>query len=207
MKYLDISMELNESTVVWKDDPAPKLMPICRMPEHPCNFTWLDFSAHAGTHVDAPYYLFSNQWTSDQIPLERLIGRVQVLDLSAVENTIKIEDLRAQTFVAEKILLKTRNSFDASTVYNPAHVNLDPEAANYLVQKGVTTLGYDYQTFEKGNSTEIHRILLSRNITLIDNLKLGHVPQGIYFLLCLPIKLTGIDAAPARAILLEENIC
>ena len=198
-------MALNEKTVVWKDDAAPELRAICRTPEQTCNFTWLNFSAHAGTHIDAPYYLFSSSWTADQVPLDRLMGTCKVIDLSYIEDTITLADIKYHEITQKKILLKTKNSFDASGEYNPQHVDIDPDAARYLVEQGVHTVGYDYQSFERGGATEIHRIFLEKNITLIDNLVLGHVAAGIYKLIALPLKVTGIDAAPVRAILVKET--
>ena len=94
MKIIDISMELNEKTVVWVDDEQPKLIPIARIPNAPINFTWLDFGSHAGTHIDAPYYLFNDKWKSDEVPFEILMGKAQVIDLTEVEDYIEIEDLR-----------------------------------------------------------------------------------------------------------------
>lgn len=206
MEIIDISMDLNEQTVVWRDDAPPELRPVCRIPQGQCNFTWLNFSAHAGTHVDAPFYLFSDQWTSDQIPLTRLLGRCQVLDLSGCNGVITAVDLAAQTILERRVLLKTKNSFDPLQSYNPQHVSLDSSAARFLVQKGVETVGYDYQSFEQEGANELHRIFLQDNVTLIDNLRLGHVAVGLYQLICLPLKVTGIDAAPARAVLIKEGL-
>lgn len=207
MDYLDISMNLNEKTVVWKDDEPPKLTAICRLPKEPCNFTWLNFSAHAGTHIDAPYYLFPESWTADEIPLDRLIGRCQVVDLTKVEGTISTSALRERNISRSKVLLKTKNSLDPLEHYNPRHVDMNAAAAQYLIENGLTTLGYDYQSFERAGANDLHRIFLGKNITLIDNLRLGHVQAGFYKLVCLPVKVTGIDAAPARAILLEDKKC
>ena len=204
MNILDISMDLNEKTVVWTADPAPQLKPVARLPKDGCNFTWLDFGCHAGTHVDAPYYLFPDKWTTDQIPFSRLLGRCQVLDLTDVADTITVDDLKKHLLTCDKVLLKTSNSFDPMRAYNPRHVAMSPEAAEYLVAQGVTTVGYDYQSFERNGENVLHRIFLAKSITLIDNLRLAHAEAREYFLVCLPVKLTGIDGAPARAILLDE---
>lgn len=204
-KVIDISMELNEKTVVWTADPQPKLTPVCRQPQADCNFTWLDFGAHAGTHIDAPYYLFADKWTCDQIPLSRLIGPCQVLDLTDVEDEISAADLKRHAIRREIILIKTRNSFDPMQAYNPKHVAMRVDAADYLVQKGVTTLGYDYQSFERQGRNVIHHIFLSRSVTLVDNLRLKDADAGEYLFVCLPVKVTGIDGAPARAILIEQR--
>jgi arylformamidase len=204
-KIIDISMDLNERTVVWKDDAQPKLTPLARMPQASCNFTWLNFGAHAGTHIDAPYYLFNYKWTSDKVPFDRLIGRCQVLDLTDVKDIITKKDLIKHPIHKSMILLKTMNSYDKMERYDPLHIALSPDGAQYLIDEGVTVLGYDYQSFEREGRVDIHRMLMSKDIIVIDNLRLKDVKAKEYQLICLPIKVTGIDAAPARAILLEDD--
>jgi arylformamidase len=204
-RIIDISMELNEKTVVWKDDEPPRLQALARIPQAPVNFTWLSFGSHAGTHIDAPYYLFNDRWTADQIPFDRLIGRCQVLDLTGVDDMITAKELMKKDIRQKIILLKTKNSDDLMEAFNPSHVAMDESAAQYLIDKGVLTLGFDYQSFERGGKCDIHRMFLERSITLIDNLRLKHASAKEYELICLPVKVTGIDGAPARAILLEDE--
>lgn len=201
---IDISMELNEETLVWIEDPQPELRAVLRQPADPVNFTWLSFSAHAGSHVDAPFFLYPESWSSDQIPLDRMIGPAQVLDLTHVDDLISVCDLEKLTPIRSRILMRTRNSFDPLRSYNPDHVALSTEAAQWLLDNGVETLGYDYQSFERGGSNEIHSILLKERVTVIDNLRLADAAGGNYTLLCLPLRLTGIDAAPCRALLFPE---
>lgn len=203
--YIDISLALNEKTVVWIEDNPPEFKPVCRRPEAPCNFTWLNFGAHAGTHIDAPYYLYSNQWTCDQVPLERLCGPCQVLDLTHVDDTIEVSDLTPLKITESIVLLKTKNSYDPMVKFNMQFIALSVPAAEYLKKKGVTTLGYDYLTFERNGANDVHDVFLKDNITLIDNLRLKDTQAKKYTLMCLPIKITGIDAAPVRAILLEDS--
>jgi len=204
-RIIDISMDLNEKTVVWKHDNPPKLKPLARMPDDPVNFTWLDFGSHAGSHVDAPFYLFNDKWTADQIPFDRLIGRCQVLDLTDVDDIITAKDLDKHKISNKIVLIKTRNSLDKMKSYNPKHAAMAIETADYLIEKGVTTLGYDYQSFERDGKTDLHRIFLEKSITLIDNLRLNHAKAKEYQLICLPLKVIGIDAAPVRAILIEDD--
>ncbi len=204
MKIIDISMELNEKTVVWVDDEPPKLIPIARKPEAPINFTWLDFGAHAGTHIDAPYYLFNEKWKSDEVPFEVLIGNCQVIDLTDVDDYIEVKDLKKHNITEDRILLKTKNSYDNMEKYNPKHVALSNESACYLRDLGIKLIGYDYQSFERNGSVDIHRIFMEKNIVALDNLRLKETEEKIYKMICLPIKVTGIDAAPSRAILIDE---
>lgn len=204
MNIIDISMELNEKTVVWVDDDQPKLIPLARKPEAPVNFTWLDFGAHAGTHIDAPYYLFNEKWKSDEVPFEVLIGDCQVVDLTDVDDLIEVEDLKKHSITCERILLKTQNSYDNMEKYNPNHVALSTKAAEYLRDLGIKLIGYDYQSFERNGAVDIHRIFMERNVVALDNLRLKETEEKLYKIICLPVKVTGIDAAPSRAILVEE---
>lgn len=204
MKIIDISMELNEKTVVWVDDDQPKLIPLARQPEAPVNFTWLDFGAHAGTHIDAPYYLFNEKWKSDEVPFDVLMGDCQVIDLTNVNDYIEVEDLKKHNITSERILLKTQNSYDNMEKYNPKHVALSKPAAEYLRDLGIKLIGYDYQSFERNGDVDIHRIFMEKNIVALDNLRLKETEEKLYKLICLPVKVTGIDAAPSRAILIEE---
>lgn len=87
--------------------------------------------------------------------------------------------------------------------YNPNHVAMTVDAANVMIEKGVTTLGFDYQSFEREGKNDVHHAFLSRSITLVDNLRLKDAVEKEYLFLCLPVKLTGIDGAPARAVLFD----
>ena len=200
---IDISMDLDENTLVWIDDPKPKLKALARIPNAPINFTWLDFGAHAGTHIDAPFYLFNDKWKSNEIPLELLNGDCQVLDLTEVDDMINLNHLKSKQIKSTRILLKTKNSYDDLKTYNPKHIALSEEAARYLVEKGVKLIGYDYQSFEREGKNVIHRIFMERDVICLDNLRLSKTEEKVYELILLPLKVIGIDAAPARAILKE----
>lgn len=202
-KFIDISMELNQKTVVWREDEPPKLINMASIEKEGCNFSWLSFSSHAGTHVDAPYYLFADKWSSEEIPLQRFIGECEVVDLSDLScDVIAAHHLPAK-FKSERVLLKTKNSLDPMEKYNPLHVCLSLEAAEHIIKQGVLTLGYDYQSFEREGKNKLHALFLKNSITLLDNLRLAAVCSGIYWLIALPLKVTGIDAAPLRAVLVS----
>lgn len=50
-----------------------------------------------------------------------------------------------------------------------------------------------------------HRELLQHEITVIEGLRLFEATPGVYFLFCLPLYVLGIEAAPARAVLLDVS--
>jgi len=48
-----------------------------------------------------------------------------------------------------------------------------------------------------------HKTLLGNSISIIEGLRLAEVAEGEYFLICLPLFLTGCEGAPARAVLFK----
>ena len=92
---------------------------------------------------------------------------------------------------------------DAPRHYLEGAAGIDPEAARYLVECRIQTVGVDYLSvggFESGGP-ETHRILLEAGIWIIEGLQLEQVEPGDYELICLPLKIIGGDGAPARAVL------
>lgn len=81
---------------------------------------------------------------------------------------------------------------------------LDASGAEYLVEKNVKAVGIDYLALETQPGFPSHKILLKKEILIIEGLRLQHVEPKEYEFVCLPIKLIDVDAAFARAILLER---
>jgi arylformamidase len=82
-------------------------------------------------------------------------------------------------------------------------VYLTTEAARWLVQQRVRTVGIDYLSvggYEK-NGPEVHQVLLGANVWIIEGLDLSGAEPGRYDLICLPLKILQGDGAPARALL------
>ena len=77
------------------------------------------------------------------------------------------------------------------------------EAARYLAELGVQTVGVDYLSVGgyKKDGPQTHQALLGAGIWVIEGLNLAQVAPGSYELLCLPLKVAGGDGAPARALL------
>ena len=103
----------------------------------------------------------------------------------------------------EIILLKTLNSKKQYKTFRKDFAHLKIDAAKYLVEKKVKTLGIDYLSVKKFHADhEVHEILIN-NLTLFEGLYLKNVVPRKYLFIGLPLKVK-CDGAPARAILIEE---
>lgn len=161
---------------------------------------------HTGTHVDGPASFFPGSKTIDQFELTKLTGKCQVLDLTAVENYITKKELQGFSINSDEIILfKTQNSnLPTEGQFYDDFVYLAESGAQYLASKKVKAVGIDYIALETLPDFPSHKSLLHEEILIIEGLRLGHVKPGTYNFICLPVKLVGVDAAFARAILIEE---
>jgi arylformamidase len=164
----------------------------------------LSMSSHAGTHVDAPLHFSATGTPVDQLPLEILLGKARVVELSARERVERRDleevDLRDDL----RVLLKTRMSGQMlKGGYHEDHVYLTEDAALYLVQAGIKLVGFDYLSVDRAGSSDFpaHHALLGAGVVLVEGLDLSEVEPGEYEMACLPLRLAGGDGAPARVVL------
>lgn len=163
----------------------------------------------AGTHVSAPSSVTRMGSTIDQIPLNQLVGTALVLDLTDVEEVITREDLEQYELPKNTILLfKTRNSeLSDNAPYDTEFIYLDTLGAQYCVDLGIKAIGIDYLDLERDTQEyPVHKLLFEHTISIIKGLRLAHVSEGVYFLVCMPLAFVGLEAAPARAILCDDFV-
>jgi arylformamidase len=169
------------------------------------NLTHLSLGAHTGTHVDAPAHFIDGAPTLEQVPLDRMVGPAQVLDVRG-RAAVDAAALGGHDITADILLFRTDNSERwAKSGFQKDFVYLTRDAAELLVGRGVKTIGWDYLSIEQfGSQTfEVHKLLLGRGILIIEGLDLRGIEPGPYQLACLPLKLEGVDGAPARAVLMR----
>lgn len=182
---------------------------------------------HGGTHLDAPIHFGENRYTSEQIPLEQLVGPAIVIDVAAA--AAQNSDYRltpSDVFEFERthgiiqpgtiVLLRTgwsrhwpdRRRYlgddtpgDASRLHFPSY---GEDAARLLVEeRGVAALGVDVASIDYGQSRDflVHRIAAERNVPGFENLtNLHELPPRGAVIVALPVKIEGGSGGPLRAI-------
>jgi arylformamidase len=118
------------------------------------------------------------------------------------------KELRAANIEGQKrVLIRTRNSaLLKKKEFFPDYTYIAPDAARYMVDIGVELVGVDYLSIEQFHSGHhlTHRTLLEKDVVIIEGMALSEPPPGDYQLVCLPLRLEGLDGAPARAVLIAE---
>lgn len=207
MRIIDISWPISNQITTYKNKNDVQIEMVKKFEIDGCREARLNCGVHTGTHVDAPAHFLQNGATVDQVDLSNLIGPCQLFDLTHIENQITAEDLKKLDFKTPIILFKTRNSLQAiDERFDPLFVYLDGSAAKFLAHQKLTAIGIDGLGVERNQPNhETHIQLLKKQISIIEGLRLAHVTAGMYQLICLPLNLIGTDAAPARAVLIQQS--
>jgi len=207
MRLYDISVGVSPDLPIWPGDPSLELERFSRIEDGDiANVTKISCCVHVGTHVDAPYHYIEGGIGVDRLPLEVLIGRAYVVDMTKSEKIdAEVLDGAGIPPRTRRVLFKTKNSAlweKDERDFHQDYVGVASSGAEWLVRKGIQLVGIDYLGIAPFEETiEPHQILLKAGIIILEGLNLSQVMRGRYTLYCLPIKIVGSDGAPARAVL------
>jgi arylformamidase len=204
--WIDVSVPLRSGMVHWPDNPPVRIERMLDMESgDAANVSTLSLGSHTGTHMDAPIHFVPGGAGMDRMPLDATIGRARVIEIQDPVS-IKPDELDPHEISrSERVLFKTQNSTRRwwTEDFIEDFVYVSQEAARYLADRGVRTVGVDYLSvggFWK-DGVETHQALLGPGIWVIEGLDLSGIGPGEYELICLPLKVEDGDGAPARAIL------
>ena len=196
MKIYDISQEVF-GCEVYPDDPTPKKTVICSMEKGDLyNLTEFSMCAHNGTHIDAPFHFIKDGKTVDAIELESFVGMAYVAEH---RGEVSRDDALEIIEKAQK-----QNSESANRILIKGDADVSAEAARVFAAAKILLLGNESQTVGPHDAPmEVHRILLSADVVLLEGIRLAEVPEGVYFLNAAPLNLSGADGSPCRAVLVD----
>ena len=183
---------------------------------------------HFGTHIDAPAHFARGMWTVDQIPPERLMGPLVVLDVisKAKENPdyrVSVEDIAAWEHangeIAPGAVVMARTGWDARWTSVKEYRNADTkgvmhfpgyaeDAAKFLVEgRNVLGLGIDTLSIDYGPSKdfEVHQYTLAHSVYHLENVaNLDRAPAKGAIVVVAPMKLEGGSGGPVRILALLQ---
>jgi len=207
----DITRPLGTGFPAWPGDPPVEIARAASMSGGAaCDVSRLSFGSHAGTHVDAPSHVLAGAGGLESVSLESLVGVAIVIHLpgngpisdgaiSAGLETAGMDALRGA-----RLLFRT-GSAETLPRLPASFASLAPEAARRLVEAGVRLVGIDTPSVDAGDAAglPVHRIFAGARVPVLEWLDLRGVDPGLYHLVALPLRLTGVEASPLRAILMD----
>lgn len=214
-RIIDLSTSLGPETRLF-----PGITPIGREQEkshaqHGVQVSRVGITVHSGTHMDAPLHFLSDGSDINDAPLEQVCGRARVLDLKWLEpgSGISAPDFEQADPGLEPGDIAIINSGYEYYADPEAYCWIKPDGAQWLVERGIKCLAMDLLSIDPikrsggkagAHSHPAHHILLGAGIYLVECLvNLDALPEGPLFFICLPLKFTGCEASPARAVVME----
>ena len=193
MKIYDISQEVF-SCAVYPGDPKPEKQTLYSTDSGDLyNLTAFSMCAHNGTHVDAPFHFLKDGKTVEQMDLSIFVG-----DCYVARHTGDVSPADARS-ILEK-------SDGARRILIAGEATVTEAAAEVFAASQICLLGNEGQTVGPENAPmQVHKILLSQNIALLEGIVLQEIPEGHYFLSAAPLNLAGSDGAPCRAYLTDSK--
>ena len=183
---------------------------------------------HFGTHLDAPAHFARGLWTVEQIPAERLVAPLAVIDVSgnvkangdyqiSVEDIARWEQNHGQIPLGAVVIVRTgwdsrwdsitsyRNADAQGTMHFPGY---SLESARFLVEgRKVVGLGIDTLSIDYGPSKdfEVHQYTLAHSLYHLENVaNLEHAPVNGGLVVVAPMKLEGGSGSPVRILALAR---
>lgn len=208
---LDLSHEISEGMTIFPGDPRPEVTAVEGV--EPWHVSKFSMGTHCGTHIDAPYHMYSDGKKLDQYPIDRFIGSGIMVEYSGLEDdqpipANKIREVRSLISVGGVVIFRTGWDKYWGTERYMRHPYLSPELVNELVERnvglvGIDVLGPDSTVQETKHAHEAFfgkDILIVENLTRLDQLKERTVYQFSFF----PLPIPGMDGAPIRAVAWEN---
>ncbi len=207
MKVYDISYLLNESTPIYPGNANFSIKRVQNMPKDSSNSSAITMGSHFATHIDAPVHVIEDGKGIDKFPIDRFVGKCDVLDFSMLDTeSIDKKDLEKKNIKNNIVLIKTKNSIRGFDIFHEDFIYLSDSGSDYLLSKGVKLVGIDGPSIKKFryHPDYVHNNLLGNDCLIAEGLNLLEVLQGEYFFLGAPLNFEGSDASPARIILIED---
>ncbi|HJZ11957.1 MAG TPA: cyclase family protein [Acidobacteriota bacterium] len=233
-KIIDLTYSFNEQTIYW---------PTAKSFQHE-KVAWGKGSAgfwytsanicaseHGGTHLDAPIHFAQDKWTNDQIPVERLVGPVLVIDITEAcksnpDYQLQVEDIRrweenngpispdsivlirtgwGKFWPDKKNYLGNDKPGDATDLHFPG---FSKAAAEFLVkERSIKGAGLDTASLDPGTSQDFiaHQVFNGANVYGLENVaNLDRLPAKGALLIALPMKIENGTGGPVRIIALVD---
>ncbi len=230
-RWVDLTHPFNEASVYWPTAQEFKKETVFEgHTEGGWYYTAYNFSAaeHGGTHVDSPIHFAEGKHTTDQIPLDRLIGPAIVIDVSdqasesrdfqiAPRHVINWEEQYSVIPEGSIVLFHTgsaelygdRVAYMGTGRRGPEAVaelhfpGIHPDAAQLLTERSIKAVGIDTPSIDYGQSQDFrsHVILYQRNIPGFENVaNLDRLPPTGATVFALPMKIEGGSGGPLRIV-------
>jgi arylformamidase len=199
----DISPRLTSTLPVWPGDTPLERRVLARIEDGAVStVSTLHATVHLGAHADAPSHVGLGAASIDESDLSLYLGECQLVRAAVGARGVVLPSALESAPRAPRVLIAT-GTFPDPGGFREDFAALSPETIWFLADRGVRLVGIDTPSVDLFASADlpVHRACFETGVAILEGLVLDGVPEGIYELIALPLKLAGFDASPVRAVL------
>jgi arylformamidase len=199
----DLSPTIRPDSPVWPGDtPFTSHLAWSMAAGAAVNVSAFTTTPHLGTHVDAPFHTEARGETVADLPLAPFLGPCRVVRVPAVPLIEPRHVDPRELGQPPRVLFKTGSVRDRRA-FPERFSALSPDLAALLGELGAVLVGVDTPSVDPFDSKTLnaHHALARAGVAILEGLVLDGVPEGLYELVALPLKIAGLDASPVRAVL------
>ncbi len=228
VRVVDLTQPLDANTVMWPGAPQPVAETILTVAHDGFYNRRITVVEHAGTHFDAPCHMVAGGASVDQIPADRLVRPLVVIDIAdeiagnpdgilSPGQVHAFEARHGRIAPGAAIFLRTGweefNTDPARYANHPGPLRFPgfgPDAARLLVdERGAAGLGTDTLGIDPGVATDfvVHRTIShARGLWHVENLmNLAQVPPTGAWVVVGVVKLVDGSGGPCRVLALVPS--
>ena len=213
-RVVDLTVPLDATTQVYPGDPAVTFESVATVREHGFNLLGVQMGSQSGTNCDAPLHVIDGAAPIDATDLTLWVGPAKVIDVTGLAPRTAIRaDLIAPQLDGVPpgtiALLHTGWDVHWRTPTFLDHPYLDPAAATLMLDHDIRTFALDAMNIDETPLDDgpvalpCHHLIAERGGVIVENLtNLGAIDFDP-FVVMLPLRLTGADGSPTRAVALD----
>lgn len=208
MKHYDLSPPIHAGLAVWPGDiPFHRTVSLSMDDGADQDLSSLQSTLHLGAHADAPSHFQRGGQSAEEVDLAPYLGACQVIAVDLPRGERILPRHLDGPVKAPRVLFRT-NSYPDPEHFNEDFNSLSPELIELLHTQGVVLVGLDTPGVDPflSETLEAHLALARTGMRNLEGLVLKGVPEGLYTLIALPLRIVGAEASPVRAVLLEGGL-
>ncbi len=193
MLLYDITSDIMTAKV-YEGDPVPALEYISQIESgDDYNLSKLSMCSHNGTHIDAPYHFDPDGEKIGDMRLSTFYGKCTVVSIKGI---LTGEDMEKLLPYCKKRLI----------LHGEGEAFISQSAAVVIADSGIVLVGTDGLCLSTAfDEMRVHLEFARKGVAVLEGLDLKGIKDGEYTLCAFPLKVSQAEAAPCRAILMEQE--
>jgi len=216
LRVVDLSLPLDSSTQVYPGDPPVDLISHSTLDRDGFNLLAVRMGSQSGTNCDAPFHFLNTGARIDEVELSLFAGTAVIIDTRSIGAREPITADHVAPYAADigpgtLVVFHTGWTCHYGTSAYLDHPYLSTAACQLLLERGVRSFCLDTMNIDEtpaenhpGDGFPVHRLVAEANGVVVENLtNVEKIDFPNPFVVAFPLRLTGADGGPTRAVAID----